>query len=250
MPSRMVSPGITLVGAALPGERPAAGLVADVVGVAAGDVHRLRLARRSAAGCRCRFLSSTCDSATARRATLRCALLPILSMLRRSVNGCSKRPSSNLAVRIRETASSIRLIEHARRPRPDAIRVGMNSLPAIGCSAPGVGLHEHVDAGVAPTAATWSRVGRPGSAGCPASRRSRSRRSPCSPLSTSVISSLVGVHLHRVAERRPRSSRRWRTTASPSRRRASCTAGPVRRERELGRTPARMTRSMPWSIGT
>ena len=73
------------------------------------------------------FLSSTCDSATARRATLRCALLPIVSMLRRSVNGCSKSPSSNLAVRIRVTASSIRLIGTSPESSTSAVSVGMNA---------------------------------------------------------------------------------------------------------------------------
>ena len=57
-----------------------------------------------------RFFSSTCDLATARRATARCAFEPMSSMFLRSVNGCSKSPSSNFLVRIRLTASLTRLI--------------------------------------------------------------------------------------------------------------------------------------------
>ena len=50
----------------------------------------------------------------------------MVSMLRRSVNGCSKSPSSNLAVRIRETASSIRLIGTSPASTSE-VSVGMNS---------------------------------------------------------------------------------------------------------------------------
>jgi hypothetical protein len=58
-----------------------------------------------------RFFSSTCDSATALRATARCAGEPMSPIFVRSVNGCSNRPSSNFLVRMRVTASSMRLIE-------------------------------------------------------------------------------------------------------------------------------------------
>jgi hypothetical protein len=68
------------------------------------------LAREDSGSVWCRLRIRTCDFATASRATRRCEALPTSSRWVRSVNGCSKRPSSNFAVRIRDTASSIRLM--------------------------------------------------------------------------------------------------------------------------------------------
>ena len=67
----MMSPEISL-----PGDRPTAGLVADVVGVAAGDVDAGVRGQRQRVPS---FFSRTCDSATACLAIARCAALPTWS---------------------------------------------------------------------------------------------------------------------------------------------------------------------------
>ena len=83
-------------------------------------------------GSTCRWLrSSTWLSATARRASRWWAALPTSARWVRSVNGCSKSPSSNFAVRIRETASSIRVIDTS--PASTSwVSVGMNSSQPLG----------------------------------------------------------------------------------------------------------------------
>ena len=82
---------------------------------------------------RCRLRSSTWLSAAAYLATAWWSRLPTRSRWVRSVIGCSNSPSSNFAVRMRDTASSIRSSETS----PDStswISAGMNSLQSLGWS--------------------------------------------------------------------------------------------------------------------
>ena len=76
--------------------------------------------------------SSTCDSATALRATARCAADPIWSMFCRGVNGRSNRPISNFLVRIRLTASSI-LAVLTRPALTSSSSVASNCAKLAGC---------------------------------------------------------------------------------------------------------------------
>ena len=136
MPCRIEVPR-SVAGLALPGDGPAAGLVADVVGAAARDED---LVAGLASGSTPAFFSSTWDLATASRARARCAALPTDAARDRSVSGFSKRPSSNFLVRMRRLASSMRSI--GTRPARTSSLEQLDEVPPV------VGDHRHVDARV------------------------------------------------------------------------------------------------------
>ncbi len=154
--------------AALPGQRPAAGLVADVVGVAAGDVDRLLLARAERQGA-----------------------LPVLEQHLR----LGHRPAGDLAVRLAADRVDVaavgeRVLEQPelelgrQDPRDRVVDPAHRHLavldqrgegrdedvPAIGVVRRLDRLHEHVDPGVDRQPHLLAVVAR-GSAGSPASRR-------------------------------------------------------------------------------
>ena len=139
MPCRIVVPGVIGPVAALPADRPAAALVADVVGALAGHEDLAELAQRQ-------------DSAVVLQQHLRLAhRLAREGAVRgaadrarcrtRSVSGCSNRPSSNFLVRMRRLASSMRAIGHGAAAAPRS-RMSCDERLVVGRH------HHHVDAGV------------------------------------------------------------------------------------------------------
>ena len=194
MPSRMVWPGITLVEPPCQvSVQPPAWL--PMLSALLPATYTLLFAFSGSV--RCLLRSSTWLSATASRATARCALLPTWSRFDRSVSGCSKRPSSNLAVRMRDD----RVVDPAHRDLAVGDQVGQRRdelVPAGGVVGRLDRLHEHVDAGQHRGLHLGAVVAR-----------ELADRAPVGDdealevllvLEPAGDQLLVGVHLHRVAE--------------------------------------------------